>query len=278
MRTTATTNRGSGSGYAIKPLPLERLPQVEMLRILSRRPAMNGLFDVDVTEARRLIGDEAARSGDRLSFTAFLTACLARAVDENRGVQAFRRGRRLIVFDEVDVATLVEVDAGGTRVPVFHVIRDAARRSVREIHRDIRRAQSTTTEVDRVRRRVRRMRWLPRPLRSLLWRALPRAPRTWKRYGGTVVLTSVGMFGTGSGWGLSTPGGYPLSLTVGGIGERPILVEGSLQVREHVSLTLSFNHEVLDGAPAARFAARLKELIEDPVSLLDGAAAHPDGR
>ncbi len=96
-----------------------------------------------------------------------------------------------------------------------------------------------------------------------MWRALARSPRTWKRYGGTVVLTSVGMFGGGAGWGLSSPGGYPLAVTVGGIGERAVFVEGRIESREILSLTVSFDHTVVDGAPAARFGARLVELIEE---------------
>lgn len=78
------------------------------------------------------------------------------------------------------------------------------------------------------------------------------------------------MFGPGSGWGLSVLGGYPLGLTVGGIGERPAFVNGRLAARELLSLTLSFDHEIVDGAPAARFAAHLKELIEGAHGLSAG--------
>lgn len=249
-------------GYDVRTLPLERLAQAEVLRAVSRRPVIHGLFEADVSVPRALIRDGAVREGARLSFTAFLVGCLARAVDEEREVQAFRRGRRLVVFDEVDVATLVEVDIEGRRLPTFHVVRDAAGKGVGEIHSEIRHAASAREGAHRVRRQIRRSRWVPRPIRSLLWRALARAPGTWKRFGGTVVLTSVGMFGAGPGWGVPVLGGYPLGLTVGGMGERPAVVDGRLVGREHLSLTVSFDHEVLDGAPAARFAARLKELIE----------------
>lgn len=261
---------GSPDGYEVRPIPPERLPQIEMLRVFARRPYMHGLLEADVTAARRLIREEADRTGERLSFTAFLIGCLARAVDENREVQAYREGlRRRIVFDEVDVATLVEVDAGGTRVPVFRVVRDAAAKSPWEIHREILAARSGGEELELLRRRIRWARWLPGPLRAVLWRGLARAPRTWKRFGGTVVVTSVGMFGEGAGWGFPAPGGYPLSLTVGGIGERPGLVDGAWETREHLSLTASFDHAIVDGAPAARFSARLKELIERAHGLAD---------
>jgi len=157
---------------------------------------MRGVFEADVTEARRWIREEGERTGERPSFTAFLIGCLARAVDEDRGVQGSRRGRRLVVFEDVDVATLVEVETGTTRVPLFHVVRDAARKTLREIHDEIRGAQAARAGLEARRRQIRRVRWVPRPVRALLWRALVRPPRTWKRCGGALGLTSVGMVGS----------------------------------------------------------------------------------
>lgn len=51
-------------------------------------------------------------------------------------------------------------------------------------------------------------------------------------------------------------------MTVGGISEQPRLVDGEVRNREFLSLTVSFDHDVVDGAPAARFVDRLRELIE----------------
>jgi pyruvate/2-oxoglutarate dehydrogenase complex dihydrolipoamide acyltransferase (E2) component len=51
-------------------------------------------------------------------------------------------------------------------------------------------------------------------------------------------------------------------LTVGGIAQKPGMVDGRIEPREFLSLTISFDHDIVDGAPAARFAARLKSLIE----------------
>lgn len=78
--------------FEVRRVPLERLPQIETLRVFAHRPIVHGLLAVDVTEARRRIGEEGERSGDRPSFTAFLIGCLPRAVDEDRQVQRFRRG------------------------------------------------------------------------------------------------------------------------------------------------------------------------------------------
>jgi hypothetical protein len=62
---------------------------------------------------------------------------------------------------------------------------------------------------------------------------------------------------------------------VGGIGEKQVLVDGHSAVREYLSLTISVDHEIVDGAPAARFTQRLKELIESGYGL-DDATAEPE--
>jgi pyruvate/2-oxoglutarate dehydrogenase complex dihydrolipoamide acyltransferase (E2) component len=61
---------------------------------------------------------------------------------------------------------------------------------------------------------------------------------------------------------------------VGGISEKAIIAKGQLEVREYLSITASFDHDIIDGAPAARFAQRLKELIESGYGIMEQAAAN----
>jgi pyruvate/2-oxoglutarate dehydrogenase complex dihydrolipoamide acyltransferase (E2) component len=79
---------------------------------------------------------------------------------------------------------------------------------------------------------------------------------------GTVTVTSVGMFGEGGGWAIS-PTNYTVQMTVGGISEKPRLVDGEVTTRELLNLTVTFDHDVVDGAAATRFVQRLSELIEE---------------
>ena len=78
---------------------------------------------------------------------------------------------------------------------------------------------------------------------------------------GTVAVTAVGMYGHGGGWAVS-PTNYTLQLTVGGISEQPRLVDGETKNRELLDLTVTFDHDVVDGGPAARFVQRLVDGIE----------------
>jgi hypothetical protein len=107
---------------------------------------------------------------------------------------------------------------------------------------------------------------LPSFVRQLFYRIVLLRPQWFKRAVGTVGVTAIGMFGTGGGWGISYPL-YSLNLTVGGIAEKPAVINGQITAREFLNLTLSFDHDVIDGAPAARFAAHFQQLIESGFGL-----------
>ncbi len=253
--------------YTVLQFPRLRRLVLDAGYLAGRKYTTHGLVELDVTRARVYLREHKARAGEALSFTAFLIACLGRAVSENRPVHACRNWRnQLIVFDDVDVATLFEVEAEGQQVPLVHVIRRADKRAVREIHEEIRGFQSGYAASEE----VQRVRWfvlLPGPLRRLFYWAAARFPHLGKRVAGTVVLTSVGMFGAGGGWGIGPLGHYTLGVTVGGMVEKPAVVDGQVQVREHLNATISFDHNIVDGAPAARFVQRFRQLVESGFGL-----------
>ena len=168
-----------------------------------------------------------------------------------------------MLFDDVDVNTIIEIELEGRRFPLAYVVRAVNRRSVRELHEDIRRVQQNP-QRSHDEGTFDMMRWylrLPGFVRGLAYRILPLNPRWWKRIGGTASVTAVGMFGEGGGWGIPVPL-YTLNLTLGGIVTKPGIVDGRIEPREFLSVTLSFDHDIVDGAPAARFGGRLQRLIE----------------
>ena len=248
-------------GETVESDPLQRRGTVDYMRMAGRRSVVHGLVEFDVTEARLRIRAREEETGDRRSFTAFFVFCLAQALEDHPRINAYRDWRgRTVRFDEVDVNVLVERPVGGENVGVPHVVRAANRRSLQSIHDEIRRAQTTPDERRGTRIASLGLR-LPGPLRRQLWRLPQLSPRHWKRVAGTVAVTSVGMFATGGGWGIS-PTNYTLQLTVGGIDRKPGFVDGEIEPREYLSVTVTVDHDVVDGAPAARFVQRLKELVE----------------
>ncbi len=251
-------------GFVVKPYPRSRRLVVDAARAGSRKHMIHGLVEFDVTEARAILREHKARTGESLPFTAFVVHCVGAAVAEDRMIHAVRDWRgRLVLFDDVDVNTLIEIELEERRFPLAYVVRAANRRSVREIHDEIRHAQRNPDHghsqrtIDFMRLYVR----LPGFVRGLGYRLLPLNAHWYQRFAGTVQVTAVGMFGEGGGWGIPIPL-YTLNLTLGGIATKPAVVDGQIVPREMLSVTLSFDHDVVDGAPAARFVERLKGLVE----------------
>jgi sterol 3beta-glucosyltransferase len=71
-----------------------------------------------------------------------------------------------------------------------------------------------------------------------------------------------------TGWGIPVSN-HTLQVTLGGIAEKPGVVDSRIEIREYLSVTVSFDHDIVDGAPAARFIQRLKELVESGYGLCD---------
>jgi 2-oxoglutarate dehydrogenase E2 component (dihydrolipoamide succinyltransferase) len=85
--------------------------------------------------------------------------------------------------------------------------------------------------------------------------------------GGTFTITNGGVFGSL----LSTPIlNYPQVGILGlhAIKERPVVVDGQIVIRPIMMVALSYDHRIIDGSTAVRFLVKVKELIEDPETLL----------
>lgn len=272
-----------GRGYRAAPFTINRRMAAASAAVCARRHTIHGLTQVDVSEPRRLMRAHQQRTGETLSLTAYVVACVARAIAEQPELNSIRRGGRLFLLDDVTVATLIEREIEGEHVPEPVGIRRAQVKTFREIHDEIRAAQAQRNQPLGG---LSGMTWVARLIPSFLFRTFiriaARSVRMAMRYG-TVSVTAVGMFGrpghslwliplsastvavtvggiTESKVGLSPPSGLPASRPI----EGPPSAQwgGDPEIREHLCLTLSFDHDVVDGAPAARFTARLTELLE----------------
>ena len=245
-------------GYRIERLTKERLALAAGQEYARRRHLMYGLVEADLTVPRSLLREHRDRTGEHLSFTAYVVSCVARALAEFPRLNAMRRGRNLVFIDEVIVEVLVERSVGGQSALSYLPIRHADAKSLPEIHAEIRAAQNSTPEV------IAGQRWLgaiPPQLVPLLMRWMSRSI-PWALRLGVAGVNNVGMGSGIFGWALS-PGGGTLAVTIGGISREPRLVDGKPDEREIGRLTIALDHDVVDGAPAARFISRLLELLAD---------------
>lgn len=242
----------------------------DILTVYRDHNTIHGLYQLDVTEARQCVHAYKTRTGQDFSFTAFLIGCVARMVDENKDVQALRRGKQIIVFDDVDVNVQIERDFNGKKGVVPYIVRAANHKTTIDIHHEIREAQlQPVTDESPTGDAPRWLVWaamLPRCLRLKVLRWKLNDAFTVRQMSGTVDLTAIGMVGQGGGWGIAIAE-TSFALVVGGIESALRQIDGQLCERELLSITLTFDHDLIDGAPATRAAMRLKELVESAYGL-----------
>jgi len=247
--------------YEVLPYPRSRVLMVDGGKLGLRKHTVHALVEFDITDTRETIHQYRVQKGEALSFSAFFLACLGAAIDQDKQMHAYRNWRnQLIIFDEVDVNMLFEVEVDGKKTIRPHILRGVNKKTSQEIEQEIRSFQKEH-ETSRESKFIDWFVLLPGFLRQLFLRTLFINPQLIKDYYGTVLVTSVGMFGTGCGWGIPVPN-HTLQLTLGGIGEKPGVVNHQIEVRKYLSVTISIDHDIIDGAPVARFIQRLKKLVE----------------
>jgi len=244
----------------VRPFPSNRRLVTAAMRAGRRKMPMYGLVDVDVTTANRLLTSDNPPG----SLTAFVVASVARAAAAHPEVHAYRNWRgQLVTHHHVDVATMVEISTRQGPFAIPHLLRDADIRTVAEL----------TAELSRVKREPRTSssgKWLERTAPAAtripgtipaMYGVMARSVTARQRIG-TVAVTAVGMFAGGGGFGITPLTLMSLEVIVGGMTQRPRIVDGQVAIRDVLDLTLAIDHNVVDGAPAARFAAEFRELLE----------------
>jgi 2-oxoglutarate dehydrogenase E2 component (dihydrolipoamide succinyltransferase) len=176
------------------------------------------------------------RHGVGLGFMSFFTKATVGALKAFPLLNAEMQHDELVLKRYYDIGIAVAADEG----LVVPVVRDADHKGFAEIEREI---------------------------ADLAKRARENALKLEELMGGTFTITNGGVFGSL----LSTPILNPPQVGILGmhkIEERPVAVKGQVEVRPMMYVALSYDHRVVDGREAVQFLVRVKELIEDPETLL----------
>lgn len=171
-----------------------------------------------------------------LGFMSFFTKAVTVALQEWPAVNAFIDGNQLVYNDYADVSIAVSAPKG----LVVPVIRNAESLSLAAIEKEVRR---------------------------LALKARDNKLTIPEMEGGTFTITNGGVFGSM----LSTPIiNAPQSAILGmhNIVERPVAINGEVQIRPIMYVALSYDHRIIDGRESVSFLKRVKELLEDPIRLL----------
>jgi pyruvate dehydrogenase E2 component (dihydrolipoamide acetyltransferase) len=191
--------------------------------------------EVDATGLVALRADilkELSASNPRPGYTDFLVAILGRVLLRHPNLNALFNGEVLEVYDDVHMGIAVDTDRG----LVVPVIKSTTHKGLLEL------------AGERIR---------------LSQRALDGTLALDELVGGTFTLTNLGPLGVDGFTPIINPPQVAI-LGVGRIRPAPAVFEGQVSIRQVMVLSLTFDHRVVDGAPAARFLADVAQFVEKP--------------
>jgi pyruvate/2-oxoglutarate dehydrogenase complex dihydrolipoamide acyltransferase (E2) component len=251
------------------------LATLDVGQIGLRKHHVAGFVEVNVTTALSMIRD-LRREGLPISFFAWVVKVVGLTLHDHPHVHALRSGKRSTVqFEDVDISVVVERKVRRTRVPLPLLIRHTNEKSASTIHSEIRaaRMQPINDEGDYVLSRegpsttaMRAYYALPQWLRLFVLKRILNSPFSCKEKMGTAMITSVGSVARAPVWVLPKSI-HNLCVALGSVVKKPWVVGERIAAQDILHLTVLFDHDVIDGAPAARFVADLVARIEAGVGL-----------
>jgi len=182
------------------------------------------IMDVEVTKAKEL------HEKLQVSYSAILVEAAAKALAEQPIINSTLEGEKIKVFEDVNVGVAVATDYG----LIVPVIRNADKKSLKEIEALINALTSKARQGKLAREEL---------------------------SGGTFTITNLGMYGVDFFTPIINPPEAAI-LAVGKITEKPIVIDGKIEIKPMITLSLSYDHRIVDGAPAAEFLKKIKEKIE----------------
>ncbi len=221
-----------------EPEPLSGLRKVIAERLgksWNERPQANLTTEVDASlfvKARQQINRELSKRDIKISYNTLLIRLVAQALREFPYMNVSLYPEGLQQHQQVNIGLAVDTDRG-LMVPV---LKDA----------DCKNYESIQKELDQV---------VQKTLAGTAgWDDLT---------GGTFTITNLGTYEIDAFNPIINPPECAI-LGIGRIHEKAVVVDGQIVVREMMALSISFDHRLVDGAPAARFLQRVKQYIEQP--------------
>ncbi len=222
-------------------LPLEGLRGIIAERMSAgwrERPQVTVMREIDATALvamREQINAERSEQG-KISYNALIVRAAALALRDQPHINVQLTDEGLVQLPDINIGLAVDTERG-LLVPVLP---QADAKSLIE---------------------------LDAALKALAQRALEGRCLPDELTGGTFTVTNLGMYGVEAFTPIINPPESAI-LGVGSIIAKPVVHQGEIAIRQMMTLSLGFDHRLIDGAPAARFLQRITHLLEHPVALV----------
>ncbi len=223
------------------------------------------LLEFDVSDLRKELRQQ-RKQGRGSSLFSFVLKAIGTCLVEFPEFNSMINSRTTTTFYEVDIDIPIEVQKDNEIFNKQCIIRNINRKSITEIDSEIERAKAETGDEktfmsSKTGQKIFTL--LPKLLVVFILRLILKNHRLVKQHSGTAFVTSVSMFSNAPGFVIPFAGGpKAVSFAVGSVVKKPVVKRDEIQIREMVNLTAVFNHDLVDGAPAARFINRLRLYIE----------------
>ena len=244
VATTGMARSGAAERLAaegdFKDVPLTQIRKTIARRLAESNGPVPTFFltaEFDVSRAAEM-RTQLAEMGDqyKASFNDIVIKAVALALAEHPEVNAHWLNDKIRHFNRIHVAMAVAVEDG----LITPVLFDADRLSLWEI----------SARARDLARRARDRKLMPE-----------------EYTGSTFSVSNLGMFGIDQFTAIINPPEAGI-LAIGGVEEKPVVVNGQLEVRQRMRVTMSCDHRAVDGATGAKFLQTVRRYIENPLSLI----------
>lgn len=230
----------SGEDIVVPFAGMRKMVADNVAKSAQTAPHVTLTMEVDMTEAvkvrTQIIGEFEKKYGVRLSYTEMIIKAMASAVKDNPFINGRLQGTEIRIPADVNVGVAVALE-GALIVPVIHKVNQ---RSLADICLEMKRLASKAREGKLAGGEI---------------------------SGGTISISNLGGYGIDVFNPIITPGQAAI-MGVCRIAEKPVVKDGQIVIRSMMNLCLSFDHRVLDGAPAAAYLKQVKEILESPWQLI----------
>ncbi len=247
---SAPAAAGASPVAAILPTPIAGMPETRvplsgMRRVIAERllasktqiPHFYLSIEIDAAPMMAFRKEYIAASGGKITFNDIALAAVARAAMQKPKVNAAFAGDAIIEYGSVNLSVAIAVEDG----LVTPVIRDAQNLSLKEISASV---------------------------KDLALRARDKKLKPEEYAGGTITVSNLGSYGIEQFCAIVNPPQAAI-LAVGAIVKKPVVNErDEIEIGHRMSITLSGDHRVVDGAVAAEYMSALRKLLESPALLL----------
>ncbi|ADO71196.1 pyruvate dehydrogenase complex dihydrolipoamide acetyltransferase [Stigmatella aurantiaca] len=227
-----------GSRPAPKTLPISTMRKVIAQRMSEVKPGVPHFYltvDVEMDAAMK-IREEAKALESKVSVNDIVVKAVAVALRRSPKMNVSLQGNTILQFATADVGIAVAIEDG----LITPIIKDADQKGL----------QAISTEA-----------------RELAERARKKALKPDEYTGGSITVSNLGMYGIDQFVAVINPPQAAI-IAVGAVADKAVVRDGQITVRKILTVTLSGDHRVIDGATGAEYLRELKNLLEHPMRLL----------